>query len=88
MIELPDTKEIMSILLLYGESIKMTLVNYSHSIYARKITALYYVTDGLRETYKTICIYSTDNNILVQIDEDILSYTNFKKRYQALWVTM
>lgn len=84
MIELPDTKEIMSILLLYGESIKMTLVNYNHSIYARKIMALYYLTDGLRETYKTICIYSTDNNILVQIDEDILSYTNFKKRYQAL----
>lgn len=84
MIELPDTKEIMRILLLYGESIKMTLVNYNHSIYARKVTVLYYVTDGLRETYKTICIYSTDNNILVQIDEDILSYTNFKKRYQAL----
>ena len=81
MIELPETKEIMSILLIYGESIKMTLVNYSHSIYARKITALYYVTDGLRETYKTICIYSTNNNILVQIDDNIILYSEFKKRY-------
>ena len=81
MIELPKTKEIMSILLIYGESIKMTLVNYNHSIYARKVTALYYVTDGLRETYKTICIYSTNNNILVQIDDNITLYSEFKKRY-------
>lgn len=80
MIELPETKEIMSILLLYGENIKMTLVNYSHSIYARKVTALYYVTDGLRETYKTICIYSTNDNILVQIDDNIFLYSEFKKR--------
>lgn len=81
MIELPETKEIMSILLKYGKNIKMTLVNYSHSIYARKVTALYYITDGLRETYKTICIYSTNDNILVQIDNNTILYSEFKKRY-------
>ncbi len=62
----------------------MTLIDYHHDVYARKITATYYNTDCLIETYKTICIYAKDNNIFVQFDNYMLSYTNFKKRYWSL----
>ena len=62
----------------------MELVVYHHDLYDRKITATYYVTDGLLETYKTVCIYVKDDNVLVQFDNYMLSYANFKKRYWSL----
>ena len=81
MIELPNTEEIINLLLSFGKHIDKTLIDYHHNVYGRKITATYYVTDGLRETYKTISIYIKDDNILVQIDNNIITYTRFKMRY-------
>lgn len=81
MIELPNTKEIINVLLSYGEHIDMILTDYHHIVYCRRIIAAYYVTDGIKETYKQISIYVRDDNITVQIDNDIMSYRNFKKRY-------
>ena len=79
--ELPETKEIISVLLSYGDSTNMILIDYNHAVYGRKITAMYYITDGLLETYKTISIFAWHDQILVQIDEDVMSYEKFKEVY-------
>lgn len=87
MIELPDTKEIINILLSYGDYINMTLTVYHHDVYCKRIIATYYVTDGLMETFKTISIFVKDNNILVQTEKSekyLMTYDNFKKRYECL----
>lgn len=81
--DLPKADELLKVLLSYGHSINMSLVDYHESVYGRSVKACYYSTDGLIENNKIISIYvSNDNyNILVQIDNDIIEYEKFKKRY-------
>lgn len=81
--DLPKTEELLKVLLSYGHVINMSLVDYHEFVYARSVKACYYSTDGLIENNKIIGIYvSNDNhNILVQIDNDIIEYEKFKKRY-------
>ena len=80
--DLPDTDELIKVLLSYGHSINMILVDYHISTYGRSVKACYYSTDGLIENNKMIGIYvDMEDNILVQIDHDIIEYENFKKRY-------
>lgn len=81
--DLPKTEELLKVLLSYGRSINMSLVDYHEYVYGRSVKACYYSTDGLIENNKIIGIYvSNDNyNVLVQIDNDIIEYEKFKKRY-------
>lgn len=81
--DLPKTEELLKVLLSYGHSINMTLVDYHEVVYGRFVKACYYSTDGLIENNKIISIYvSNDNkNILVQIDDNTILYSEFKKRY-------
>lgn len=83
MIKLPETNEIINVLLSFGKSIDATLINYDHSVYARKITAMYYSTDGLIENYTTISIFVYSDVILVQIDDDVCTYDRFKEAYHG-----
>ena len=81
--ELPETKEIINVLLSFGKSIGATLINYNHNAYARKITAMYYSTDGLIENYTTISIFIFAGVIVVQIDDDVYTYDRFKEEYNG-----
>lgn len=79
--DLPKTEELLKVLLSYGNSINMTLVDYHENVYGRSVKACYYSTDGLIENNTMIGIYvNNDNsNILVQIGNDIIEYEKFKK---------
>lgn len=81
--DLPKTEELLKVLLSYGHSINMSLVDYHESIYGRSVKACYYSTDGLIENNTIIGIYvdNDTDNILVQIGNDIIDYEKFKKRY-------
>lgn len=81
--DLPKTEELLKVLLSYGHSIHMSLVDYHESVYGRSVKACYYSTDGLIENNKIIGIYISNDNdkILVQIGNDIIDYEKFKKRY-------
>lgn len=84
MSELPETKEIINVLLSFGESINEKLIDYGHNVYGRSITAMYYSTDGLIENYTTIKIFiNGDGVIVVQIDDDICTYKRFKEAYHG-----
>ena len=84
MSELPETKEIINVLLSFGESKEETLIDYHHDVYGQKITATYYSTDGIIENYKTIIIFINDDNVLVvQIDDVIITYNRFKGAYNG-----
>ena len=79
--ELPKTEELIKVLLSYGHSINMSLVDYHENVYGRSVKARYYSTDGLIENNKIIGIY-IDNDIdtiFVQIDDDIIDYVTFKE---------
>lgn len=80
--DLPKTEELLKVLLSYGNSINMTLIDYHECVYGRSVKACYYSTDGLIENNTMIGIYvDNENNILVQIGNDIIDYEKFKKRY-------
>ena len=79
--DLPKTEELLKVLLSYGNSINMTLVDYHEFVYGRSVKACYYSTNGLIENHTMIGIFVTNDNILVQIGDDIIEYEKFKKRY-------
>lgn len=82
--ELPNTEEIIRVLLSFGKSINATLIDYNHNVYCQKITARYYSTDGLIENYTTICIFINFTGVIVvQIDDDICTYNRFKGVYHG-----
>ncbi len=82
--ELPNTKEIIKVLLSFGKSINSTLVHYNHKVYDRKITVMYYSTDGLIENYTMIGIFiNLAGVIVVQVNDDIYSFDRFKEEYHG-----
>lgn len=66
--DLPETKELLTVLLNLGEQEHMVLIGYRNFVYCRRVMAEYYATDGIIETRKMLSIHKRNNKTYIKFD--------------------